>query len=96
MRLDDKTGELITGEIAAFITARALVTVRKDDEFPIEGLLEMWDDHIELTMYGVGSLVHGLLDYLVGGHFDAVQSLDDQIEELEDLLFDKSPHGRDV
>jgi magnesium transporter len=40
--------------------------------------------------------VHGLLDYVVDGHFDAVQSLDDQIEQLEDLLFDDRPHDRDV
>ena len=46
--------------------------------------------------YGVGSLVHGLLDYVVDGHFDAVQSLDDEIEQLEDLLFDDRPHDRDV
>ena len=34
-----RAGELVTGEIAAFITPSALVTVRKDDEFPIDGLL---------------------------------------------------------
>jgi magnesium transporter len=96
VRLDLETGELVTGEIAAFITAHALVTVRKDNDFPIEGLIGRWDDNTDLTQYGVGSLVHGLLDYVVDGHFDAVQSLDDQIEQLEDLLFDDSPHDKDV
>ena len=96
VRLDVESGELVTGEIAAFITARALVTVRKDNDFPIEGLLGRWDDNTDLTKYGVGSLVHGLLDFVVDGHFDAVQSLDDQIEQLEDLLFDDRPHDRDV
>jgi magnesium transporter len=32
--------------------------------------------------------MHGLLDFVVDGHFSAVQSLDDEIEALEDLLFD--------
>ena len=96
VRLDRETGELVTGEIAAFITPSALVTVRKDNEFPIEGLLAHWDDNAHLTKYGVGSLVHGLLDYLVDGHFDAVQSLDDEIEQLEDLLFDDRQHDKDV
>jgi magnesium transporter len=36
------------------------------------------------------------LDELVDGHFDAVESLDDQIEQLEDLLFDDRPHDRGV
>ncbi len=96
VQLNVATGELVTGEIAAFITSTALVTVRKDSEFPIDGLLAKWDDNADLAKYGVGSLVHGLLDYVVDGHFDAVQSLDDQIEQLEDLLFDERPHDRDV
>lgn len=96
VHLDVETGELVVAEIAAFITAHALVTVRKDNDFPIEGLLDRWDDNTDLTKYGVGSLVHGLLDYVVDGHFDAVQALDDQIEELEDLLFDERPHDKDV
>ena len=96
VHLNVETGELVTGEIAAFITPSALVTVRKDNEFPVEGLLERWDESADLTRYGVGSLVHGLLDYVVDGHFDAVESLDDQIEQLEDLLFDDHPHDKDV
>jgi magnesium transporter len=32
-------------------------------------------------------LLYGLLDYIVDGHFDAVQSLDDAVEGLEDDLF---------
>jgi magnesium transporter len=96
VHLDVVSGELIAGEIAAFITSSALVTVRKDDAFPIDGLLARWDDSADLTRYGVGALVHGLLDFVVDGHFDAVQSLDDEIELLEDLLFDDHPHGNDV
>jgi len=96
VRLDVSSGELITGEIAAFITSSALVTVRTDDEFPIDGLLRRWDDNADMTKYGIGALVHGLLDFVVDGHFDAVQSLDDEIERLEDLLFDDRPHDTDV
>jgi magnesium transporter len=96
VHLDVGTGQLVTGEVAAFITPQALVTVRKDDDFPVEGLIRRWDDNADLTTYGVGALVHGLLDYVVDGHFDAIQSLDDQIEELEDLLFDDRPHDQDV
>lgn len=96
VQLNAKTGELVTGEIAAFITSSALVTVRKDNEFPIDGLLARWDENADLAKHGVGVLVHGLLDYVVDGHLDAVQSLDDQIEYLEDLLFDDRPHDKDV
>ena len=96
VRLDAGSGQLVTGEIAAFITPTALVTVRRDDAFPIDGLVRRWDDNTDLMTYGVGALVHGLLDFVVDGHFDAVQSLDDEIEGLEDLLFDDRPHDTDV
>jgi len=45
---------------------------------------------------GVGFLLHGLLDYIVDGHFDTLQSLDDAIEALEDQLFSPSPQDREV
>lgn len=96
VHLDVRSGELVTGEIAAFITPSALVTVRKNDQFPIEGLVARWDDNADLTAYGIGALVHGLLDFVVDGHFEAVQSLDDEIEQLEDLLFDDRPHDQAV
>ncbi|MDX6359601.1 MAG: magnesium transporter [Nocardioidaceae bacterium] len=96
VHLDVETGQLATDEIAAFITSSALVTVRHDDSFPIEKLVERWDQSVDLTKYGVGALLHGLLDFVVDGHFATVESLDDQIEQLEDLLFDDRPHDRDV
>jgi magnesium transporter len=96
VRLDVASGELVTDEIAAFVTPRALVTVRQDDQFPLDGLLQRWDDNVDLTKHGMGALVHGLVDFVVDGHFAAVQSLDDAIEELEDLLFDDRPRERDV
>jgi magnesium transporter len=86
----------VTDEIHAFITPRALVTVRRDEGFSLDPLLTRWDDEVELTRYGVGALLHGLLDLVVDGHFDAVEALDDQIEQLEDLLFDDRPHDRSV
>jgi magnesium transporter len=96
VHLDVKTGELVTGEIAAFVTRSALVTVRKDDQFPIDGVLTRWANNADLTKHRIGALVYGPLDFVVDGHFDAVQSLDDQIEQLGDLLFDDGPRDKDV
>lgn len=86
--LDRDTGELETFEVAAFVTRNALVTVRKSDRFDIDGVVAHWDDSPDLAKYGVSFLLHGLLDFVVDGHFSAVQILDDEIETLEDLLFD--------
>jgi len=75
-RLDTGTGELATTELAAFVTGRALITVRKDDGLDIGAVTERWDASPDLAKFGVGYLLHGLLDYVVDSHFEAVQSLD--------------------
>ena len=93
VRLDVETGQLDTDEIAAFITPSALVTVRQDDSFPIERLVERWDESLDLTKYGVGALLHGLLDFVIDirvgsptfGVVDAVR-LDDVLREAAHRL----------
>src|SRR6185437_153532 len=91
VHLDASTAELATSELAAFVTSRALITVRKDDGVNIDSVLAYWDGSPDLATEGVGYLLHGLLDHVVDGYFSAVQSLDDQIETLEDLLFADAP-----
>jgi magnesium transporter len=95
-RLDAGTGELATSELAAFVTPQALITVRKDDGLDIGKVVDRWDASPDLARYGVGYLLHGLLDYIVDGHFEAVQSLDDAVEDVEDDLFSDVPKNLGV
>jgi magnesium transporter len=95
-RLNTTTGELATSELAAFVTARALITVRKDDGLDIGAVVQRWDASPDLARCGVGYLLYGLLDYIVDGHFEAVQSLDDSVELLEDQLFSDVPQDLQV
>jgi magnesium transporter len=95
-RLDVSTGQLATSEIAAFVTSQALITVRKDDGLDVGAVVERWDASPDLAQYGVGYLLYGLLDYIVDGHFDTVQDLDDSVEELEDRLFSNLPQDMQV
>jgi len=96
VHLNAETGELATSELAAFITQRALITVRKDDGLDIGAVLEYWDASPDLAGSGVGYLLYGLLDHVVDGHFAAVQAMDDTIEDLEDRLFSDRPQDKDV
>ncbi len=82
MRLD-------TIPVSAFVLPDALITVRGDQRLDMGEVLAYWQD-AGLLAHGVAALVHGLLDYLVDGHFDTVEQLDDELEGLEDLLFDAS------
>ncbi|WP_299560522.1 magnesium transporter CorA family protein [uncultured Mycolicibacterium sp.] len=73
--------------ISAFVLPRALITVRLAPDFDMDAVSRRFDD-LGGQEYGVGALVHGLLDVVVDGHFDAVQALDDEIEAIEEALFD--------
>jgi magnesium transporter len=81
-------GRLAVHRISAFVFPRGLITVRLGPQFDIEEVVRRWDDNADLLKYGVGALVHGLLDTVVDSHFEAVQILDDAMEGLEDDLFD--------
>jgi magnesium transporter len=73
--------------ISAFVLPHGLVTVRLKPDWDIDSVSQRWDE-LGGQQYGVGALVHGLLDVVVDGHFDAIQILDDSIEDIEDELFD--------
>lgn len=83
-------------EVDAFITKRALVTVRSDESFPLDGVLDTWDAHTEIAHCGVDFLLWGLLDVVIDTHFDTVQQLDEEIELLEDDVLDPKPDIRAI
>lgn len=90
---------LQTAEISVFVTPRALITVRKSD-FDVDTLVARWD--LEAGIPGgpedghtVGYLLHGLLDAVVDGHYDAIEVLEDRAEDLEDALFEPNS-GMDI
>ncbi len=85
----DQRPELHLSRVSAFVLPRGIVTVHASDGFDMDEVVRRWDENSDLLKYGVGALVHGLLDMVVDSHFDAVQVLDDRIEALEDVLFEE-------
>lgn len=83
---DDTASMLDVHRISGFVLPRGLITVRLSPHFDMDPVSQRFDE-LGGQEFGVGSLVHGLLDVVVDGHFDAVQALDDGIESLEDDLF---------
>jgi magnesium transporter len=89
-----KAGGLDSAMILAFITPHALITVHDPGTLEIPKILSHWDESPDLLKYGMPYLVYGLLDYIVDGYFEALQSLDDTIEDLSDLIFETG-NGRE-
>lgn len=87
-------GQLRTLRISAIQYRTALITLRLDDDFDIDSVLQRWEENSTLLEQGVGALTHGLLDFVVDSHFDTIQTLDDCLEEMEDELFlERRTHG---
>lgn len=80
--------ELATSRVSAFVVRQGLITVRDGAGLNMAEVLDRWTAD-GLLRLGVGGLVHGLLDTIVDGHFDTIQTMDDALEGLEDLLFDE-------
>ncbi|GAA3153929.1 magnesium transporter CorA family protein [Planomonospora alba] len=81
-------------ELSVFVTENALVTVRESPAFDIEGVVRRWDAGARMARYGVAHLLHGLLDHVVDGYFGVLQPLDEQIEALEEELFEDGAADR--
>jgi magnesium transporter len=94
--LDTGSGEISISKLSTFVTERALITVHREADVLSQAIVQQWDSDTELATYGVTGLLHGLLDVVIDTHLDAVQSLDDQIDDLEDLLFDDKLRIRSV
>jgi magnesium transporter len=91
VRLDIGASRMDETEIDAFINERWLVTVRKNEGFPMDEVLRRWDRSAALAAHGVGLLLYGLLDVVVDTYFDAVVAFDDYYEEVSEGIFADEP-----
>lgn len=90
MRFDRETGELATAQVAAFVLRNAVVTVRQSEDVDMSDVVAAWDANADLIKFGSKALVYGLLDVLVDRQSAALEALDDEIEKIEDILFEET------
>jgi magnesium transporter len=91
VRLDVEAARLDVTEIDAFVNQRWLITVRKNDVFPIDPVLARWDRSPDLAVHGVSYLLYGLLDVIVDSYFDTVQVFDDYYDDVSSGIFAERP-----
>jgi len=85
----DADGDLVTHEVKAFVTHRALVTIH-GPEVDLASVERRLDANADLAAHGVPWLVWGLLDAVVDHATSAVEDIEARIDDLEDDLFE---HG---
>ena len=87
-------GRLRTHRISGVVLPAALITIRLADAPDLAPVVARWEENAHLLRAGSGALVHGLLDVVVDGHFEAIQRIDDRMEALEDVLFEERRTGQ--
>jgi magnesium transporter len=91
VQIDVSRAALVATEIDAFVGDRWLITVRKGEGFSMDPVLQRWDRAPELTAQGVSFMVYALLDVVIDGYFDVVQSFDEFYDEVSDQIFAERP-----
>ncbi|MBF4591120.1 MULTISPECIES: magnesium transporter CorA family protein [unclassified Curtobacterium] len=85
----DAEGELVTREVKAFVTKRALVTIHGAD-VDIAAVERRLASNADMAEHGVPWLVWALLDAVVDHATAVVEQIEQDIDALEDDLFE---HG---
>jgi magnesium transporter len=85
------TGTLEAYEIDSFIHDRWLITVRKEDDFSVDAVVQRWDQSANLAVCGVAFLLYGLLDVVIDGYFEAVSILDEYYDDVAEGIFSDKP-----
>ncbi len=88
LKFNPATGELDLSNVSAFGLHRGLITVRLDDDFDMQKVVQRWDDNADLMKFGPRALAHALLDEIIDEYFVAITAFDEEVEKLEDGLFD--------
>ena len=88
--LDADSADLAEQEVDAFVGKRWLVTVRPDDGFDLEPILDRCYRSPDLVAHGVGFFLYGILDAVIDSYFDALDRLDDFYDEVSDSIFSET------
>ena len=68
-----------------------IVTLRWTPEFPMQGVQARWNRHPDMRQAGYA--IYVVLDEVVDDYLTAVEALEDEADELEDLVFERDGEG---
>ena len=83
-----ETAHVATGDIGIFVGERFIVIVRHGDAIPLRSIRADLEEHPERLNDGSTSVLHEVLDRLVDQYVDVAAKLQEDVEALEDVVFD--------
>lgn len=76
--------------VSGFIFDRVFITVRASSGGGVLDFADGLEEQGRLLSLGPDYLVYALLDAIVDGYFQAIEHIEDRLEDIEDTLFDES------
>jgi magnesium transporter len=89
-------GELGTGELAVFVGANYVLSVRRRSAQGFADVRARCEREPELLRLGPGYVLYALMDAVVDRYFPVVDALEEELDALEERIFDGVPTSATV
>jgi magnesium transporter len=80
--------QIAVGDIGVFVNNKMVVIVRHGDAIPMRSIRADLEQHSDRLGRGSTAVLHEVLDRLVDQYVDVAWNLQEEVERLEDLVFD--------
>ena len=82
------TSRIVVGDIGVFINAKCIVIVRHGDAIPMRSIRRDLEKNPERLKEGSTAVLHEVFDRLVDQYVEVARNLQEDVESLEDIVFD--------
>jgi magnesium transporter len=85
---DLKTERIVVGDVALFLGNEFIITVRHGEAIPLGTIRADLENHPQRLTGGPTAVLHEVVDRLVDQYIDVCAHISEDVEEIEDLVFD--------
>ena len=89
-------GELASGEVAIFVGANFVLSVRNRSAHGFLGVRERCEREPGHLRQGAGFVLYALMDAVVDRYFPVLDALETELEAIEDTIFDRGSARRNI
>jgi len=94
VELEDK--ELVVGEVDVFVGPDYVLFTRQRTKLGFSGVRDRCEREPQLMKAGPGYVLYALMDTIVDRYFPVIDQLEEDLEEIEDRIFQGAPARKNV
>lgn len=85
----DREGEILIGQVNVFVGANYVLSVRHGTQYGFQEVRTRCEREPEQLKQGAAFVLYALADFIVDHYFPVLESLGNEIDEIEDRIFEK-------